>query len=280
MPCASAPRRFGENHWGALYFTRFRHRACLPCSYPSTSRRPCVHPPHQYSNGETESILGRILPALEGSSSQKVQLATKAAPWGNLLSGAGGVHGASGGAGGLSPELLRMQLEASLKRLGVPSVKLFYLHAPDTETPLEATLLEVKRLHEEGKFEELGVSNYSAWETVHVWHLCDKLGVIKPTVYVRACVRASCVQGLMDGASVLYLGGAPYSRIACVRHAGKRSRPTPTPFVCRLHPFLFTLCTCLCDQVPGDVQRHHATGGDGAVPVPSPTGHPLLGVRA
>ena len=77
-----------------------------------------------------------------------------------------------------------MQLETSLKRLGVPSVKLFYLHAPDVETPLETSLAEVKKLHDEGKFVELGLSNFSAWETAHVWHLCDKLGVVKPTVYV------------------------------------------------------------------------------------------------
>ena len=96
----------------------------------------------QYSNGETENILGRVIPAIEGASTQ-VELATKAAPWGNLITGAGGVHGPSGGAGGLGPEMLRMQLETSLKRLNVDSVKLFYLHAPDTDTPLEVTLGEV-----------------------------------------------------------------------------------------------------------------------------------------
>lgn len=96
----------------------------------------------QYSNGETENILGRVLPAIEGAAAQ-AELATKAAPWSNLITGAGGVHGPSGGAGGLGPEMLRMQLETSLKRLNVDSVKLFYLHAPDTDTPLEVTLGEV-----------------------------------------------------------------------------------------------------------------------------------------
>jgi aflatoxin B1 aldehyde reductase len=137
----------------------------------------------QYSNGETESILGRILPGIESGTGAKAELATKAAPWSSLIKGTGGVHGVSGGAGGLAPDMLRLQLETSLKRLQVDKVALFYLHAPDTDTPLEATLLEVKKLHEEGKFEALGLSNYSAWETTHVWHLCDKLGVVKPTVY-------------------------------------------------------------------------------------------------
>ena len=75
------------------------------------------------------------------------------------------------------------QKYTNLKRLNVDSVKLFYLHAPDTETPLVETLQEVQKLHNEGKFEQLGLSNFSAWETAHVWHLCDKLGVVKPTVY-------------------------------------------------------------------------------------------------
>ena len=83
----------------------------------------------------------------------------------------------------MSPKLLRLQLETSLKRLQLDKVKLFYLHAPDTATPLVDTLTGVKKLHEEGKFEELGLSNYPAWEVAHVYHLCDKMGMVKPTVY-------------------------------------------------------------------------------------------------
>jgi len=100
-----------------------------------------------------------------------------------MIAGAGGGYNASDGAGGLSPKLLRMQVETSLQRLQVSSVKLLYLHAPDVETPLEETLAELQKLHAEGKFETLGLSNFSAWETAHVWHLCDKLGIVKPTVY-------------------------------------------------------------------------------------------------
>ena len=38
-------------------------------------------------------------------------------------------------------------------------------------------------MHKEGKFIELGLSNFSAWETMEVWHICDKNGFVKPTVY-------------------------------------------------------------------------------------------------
>ena len=38
-----------------------------------------------------------------------------------------------------------------------------YLHAPDHKTPLTETLAAMDELHKEGKFTQLGLSNYSAW---------------------------------------------------------------------------------------------------------------------
>ena len=38
-----------------------------------------------------------------------------------------------------------------------------YLHAPDHKTPLTETLAAMDELHKEGKFAQLGLSNYSAW---------------------------------------------------------------------------------------------------------------------
>lgn len=50
---------------------------------------------------------------------------------------------------------------------------LFYLHAPDRNIPIEDTLRAVHELRaEEGLFREWGVSNYTAWETVDMWHIC------------------------------------------------------------------------------------------------------------
>ena len=45
----------------------------------------------------------------------------------------------------------------------VEKVQILYLHAPDHEVPLIETLTEVNKLHKEGKFEEFGLSNFSAW---------------------------------------------------------------------------------------------------------------------
>ena len=156
-------------------------QAMLDTFVQSSDKHVEVDTAFLYSGGETENIIGRLLP--NTTNAGRLEIATKAAPWGNLIKGTGGVHGASGGAGGLSPECLRMQVETSLQRMGTKRVHTLYLHAPDAETPLKASLAEVDKLHKEGKFTELGLSNFSAWEIVHCWHLCHANGFVQPTVY-------------------------------------------------------------------------------------------------
>lgn len=125
-----------------------------------------------YAGGETEKILGRVLRA-HPELNAKVAIATKAKPW---------PTGASGG-GGLAPDRLAAQTETSLKSLQLPAVDILYLHAPDTETPVEATLEAANELHRQGKFRTLGLSNYQAWEVAHIYHLCKSRGWVTPSVY-------------------------------------------------------------------------------------------------
>ncbi len=103
-----------------------------------------------YAGGAAEEILGKLL---RGRRDQVV-LATKA----------GMPHPDAGGYTPLSPRGLRNALTASLRRLRVDHVDLFYLHQPDRATPLEETLATVADLKREGKIGELGVSNYAAWQ--------------------------------------------------------------------------------------------------------------------
>ncbi|HEX4340577.1 MAG TPA: aldo/keto reductase [Polyangiaceae bacterium] len=56
------------------------------------------------------------------------------------------------------PEYVRSSCEGSLKRLGVDTIDLYYLHRVDPETPIEDTIGEMKRLVEEGKVRFLGLS--------------------------------------------------------------------------------------------------------------------------
>ncbi|CAM9743591.1 unnamed protein product, partial [Phaeothamnion confervicola] len=86
-------------------------------------------------------------------------------------------------AGGLRPELVEEQLRKSLKALKTDKVELFYLHAPDHDTPIEATLAAVNALHQEGLFSEWGLSNFAAWQVVQIYYLCQMRGWCAPVVY-------------------------------------------------------------------------------------------------
>jgi aryl-alcohol dehydrogenase-like predicted oxidoreductase len=67
------------------------------------------------------------------------------------------------GGEGLSPDRIRAACDASLRRLGVDTIDLYQIHAPDPEVPLEATLEALDALVVAGKVRALGVSNFPAW---------------------------------------------------------------------------------------------------------------------
>ena len=69
-------------------------------------------------------------------------------------------------------ESIRSQVETCLSRLKTPSMEVLYLHAPDHNTPLETTLRVMDTLHKEGKFKQLGLSNYSSWLVSEVVNIC------------------------------------------------------------------------------------------------------------
>jgi aryl-alcohol dehydrogenase-like predicted oxidoreductase len=60
------------------------------------------------------------------------------------------------------PEYVREACDASLKRLGVDHIDLYYQHRVDPETPIEDTVAAMARLVEEGKVRYLGLSEASA----------------------------------------------------------------------------------------------------------------------
>jgi len=60
-----------------------------------------------------------------------------------------------------SPAYLRVALEASLQRMKLERIPLYYLHKPDNETPISETMGVLARLREEGKIGEIGVANFT-----------------------------------------------------------------------------------------------------------------------
>lgn len=82
-----------------------------------------------------------------------------------------------------APAKLRQSLETSLTELGGKKVRVLYLHAPDRSIPMIDTLHEVHKLHQEGKFEQFGLSNFAAWEVASVVELTRSKGYVQPTIY-------------------------------------------------------------------------------------------------
>src|SRR5688500_15029953 len=98
-----------------------------------------------YGWGHNEQLLGR---ALKGRR-DKVIVATKF----GQTKGADGKQGVDG-----RPEYVMQACEASLKRLGIEVIDLYYQHRVDPNTPIEDTVGAMKRLIEQGKVRALGLS--------------------------------------------------------------------------------------------------------------------------
>jgi aryl-alcohol dehydrogenase-like predicted oxidoreductase len=80
----------------------------------------------------------------------------------------GNVRGPNGERLGINgkPDYVRKACEASLKRLGMETIDLYYQHRVDPSTPIEDTIGEMSRLVEEGKIRFLGMSEAAA-ATIH-----------------------------------------------------------------------------------------------------------------
>ncbi|KAJ3183173.1 hypothetical protein HDU85_002199 [Gaertneriomyces sp. JEL0708] len=71
----------------------------------------------------------------------------------------------------------------SFSQLGVEKVNVYYLHAPDPQTPIEETLKAMNELYKAGKFAELGLSNYTAAQVQQIYDLQKQASSVLPTVY-------------------------------------------------------------------------------------------------
>jgi aryl-alcohol dehydrogenase-like predicted oxidoreductase len=99
-----------------------------------------------YGVGRNEELVGR---ALRGRRNEVV-LATK---FGNVRSADGKFLGVNG-----RPEYVQQSCEASLRRLGVEQIDLYYQHRVDTRVPIEETVGAMAKLVQQGKVRFLGLS--------------------------------------------------------------------------------------------------------------------------
>lgn len=82
-------------------------------------------------------------------------------------------------------ELKKLESDArrSIDLLGVKSLDVFYIHAPDDKYPLEQTLQVLDKLHQDGLFKRLGLSNFKKQDIEKAYEISSKQGWIKPSVY-------------------------------------------------------------------------------------------------
>ncbi|RDW63547.1 hypothetical protein BP6252_11092 [Coleophoma cylindrospora] len=86
-------------------------------------------------------------------------------------------------AGTHKPEALTAEFETSLRELGTDCVDIFYLHAADRSVPFAETLEAVDKLHKAGKFVQLGLSNYTAFELAEIVMTCKYNNWVRPTIF-------------------------------------------------------------------------------------------------
>jgi aryl-alcohol dehydrogenase-like predicted oxidoreductase len=92
---------------------------------------------HLYTGGQSEQTIGEAL-----------------APFADDL-----VVATKGGHGGAKPDVLRAEIEESLRRLRTETIALYYLHRVDPDTPIEESLAAIDDYRERGAIRHVGVSN-------------------------------------------------------------------------------------------------------------------------
>ncbi|MDF0602590.1 aldo/keto reductase [Psychromarinibacter sp. C21-152] len=98
-----------------------------------------------YTGGRSETLLGRFA----APERERLFIATKcAAPAPSTAAN------------------ITAQFEQSLQRLDMDYVDLLYLHRWDPDTPLEETFEALAGLVEAGRVRRIGISNFSAWQTM------------------------------------------------------------------------------------------------------------------
>ncbi|XP_050919026.1 perakine reductase [Lathyrus oleraceus] len=178
-----------------------------------------VYGPH----GTNEIIVGK---ALKDLPREEIQIATKFGivkmePNNILVNG--------------SPEYVRSCCEASLQRLGVDYIDLYYQHRVDTTIPIEDTMKELKKLVEEGKIKYIGLSEASP-DTIRRAHAVHPITAVQMewSLWTR-----EIEQNIVPLCRELGIGIVPYSPLGRGFFAGKAvTESIPSSSVLVSHPRL------------------------------------------
>ncbi|TCI02164.1 aldo/keto reductase [Corallincola luteus] len=122
-----------------------------------------------YGQGDNERLLGAFFKA-NPQTRAKVQLATK---FGVVRADDGEFVGVNG-----RPDYIQASCDASLKRLGVDHIDLYYQHRVDPTVPIEETVGAMAELVQQGKVRYLGLSEASA-STIRRAHAVHSISAVQ-----------------------------------------------------------------------------------------------------
>jgi hypothetical protein len=165
-------------------------------------------PGHQ--GGESETLLGEWLKRRGGS--RGVAIATKV----GMLPMTGEPD--------LTPARIAAAADASLRRLGVETIDLYYAHQDDAKTPLAETLAGFDALVRAGKVRAIGASNYSAERLGEALNLSAREGLARYDVLqpeYNLMTRGKYEGALQDLCVAQSVGVLPYYGLASGFLTGK-----------------------------------------------------------
>jgi aryl-alcohol dehydrogenase-like predicted oxidoreductase len=146
-----------------------------------------------------EELVGR---AVKGRRDQAV-IATK---FGNVRSKEGGFLGIDG-----RPEYVRSCCEASLKRLGIDVIDLYYQHRVDDKVPIEETVGAMAELVKQGKVRYLGLSE-AAPETIRRAHAVHPISALQTEYSLWSREPEDEILGTIRELGIGYVAYSPLGR--------------------------------------------------------------------
>lgn len=172
-----------------------------------------------YGWGHNEELVGR---AIKGRRSEIV-LATKF----GQTKREGGLNGVDG-----TPDYVMKACEASLKRLGVDVIDLYYQHRVDPNVPIEETVGAMARLVEQGKVRALGLSEARP-ETIRRAHKVHKITALQSEYSLLYRVEA---EETLKTTRQLGISFVPYSPLGRGLLTGAAPKELPESDGRRRHP--------------------------------------------
>lgn len=125
-----------------------------------------------YNGGKSEELLGQIPEAKDSFT-----IETKAPGF---------------SPGSLAYDRVVANCNASIAALKLEKIPLYYFHGPDRQTPIEDSCRAINQLHEDGKIEKFGISNFKREEVEQVHSVCKSNGWVLPTVYQGGVYMFDC----------------------------------------------------------------------------------------